>query len=633
MDLSRLKKAEMLLGKGKLKEAESLLLKFVNKHKQVKEAWMMLASIYGQTGRYDQVVAVCNKVVALNPDDPMARSLLGSAYVFLNRHEEAIEHLQLAQKLVPGNPGIMNNLANAFYAMGKTAEAESWYRATLGVDENHPQANFGLGNCCLAQSLWGEAVQHYLTAYNAMSDNYEINMSLGKAYVNLARLDESMESLHRAVKLTRQPSNAYYGLAHTALLKGSLEEAQGYIAQSLQHQPDNVDARAEQAEIQYRMGNIEEAHKQVRELVDNELIFPAVVLTWSNLCRHFGECPEVIEHAQSLLANERVAKSDKVSLYYKLGKLYDMSGDFDRAFYHYDQGNHLIPNDFDRNYHAAMITNLIENFRKDKIESLPHTSCTDERPVFIIGMPRSGTSLVEQILSSHPDIFGAGELNDIKELVCQALADTVSSDELNRFGAFNVKKLDELAESYLAKIGEMGGIAKRVTDKMPANFIWLGFIQQLFPNARIIHCQRDPRDSCLSIFFQEFSRGGHQYANDLGDIASYYSEYQRLMAHWQSVLKLPVIEVKYSELVADFEGEVRKMIDFLDLDWDERCLDFHKSERTTATASWDQVRQSVYTKSLDRWKHYRNHLKPLLDQFGDDDQVKDWIPAPTKIHL
>lgn len=621
MDLSRLKKAEMLLGKGKLKEAEKLLVKFVKKYGQVKEAWLMLASIYGQTGRYEQVVAACNKVVALSPNHPMARSLLGSAYVFLNRHDEAIEHLQIAQKLVPANPGIMNNLGNAFYAMDKIVEAENWYRATLGIDENHPQANFGMGNCSLAQSLWGEAVQYYLKAYNVMSDNYDINMSLGKAYVNLARLDESMECLHRAVKLTEQPSVAYYGLAHAALLKGDLEEALDYIAQSIRHQPDNVDARAEQAEIQYRMGNIDEAHKQIRGLVDNDQASPAVVLTWSNLCRHFGECPEVIERANKLLSDESVAKAELVSLRYKLGKLYDMDGEFDKAFYHYDQGNHIIPNDFDRAHFVAMITSLIENFDKDKIEHLPHTGCMDERPVFIIGMPRSGTSLVEQILSSHPDVYGAGELNDIKELACQALADTTGVDESDRFNNIAVKKLDELSECYLSKIAEMGGEADRVTDKMPANFIWLGFIKQLFPNARVIHCRRDPRDTCLSIFFQEFTRGGHQYANDLGDIAFYYREYQRLMTHWQDVLKLPILDVNYSDLVADLEGHARNMIEFLDLDWDERCLDFHVSKRTTATASWDQVRQPVYTKSLARWKHYREHLGPLLDEFGGEDNV------------
>jgi len=627
LDLSRLQKAEVLLGKGKLKEAEALLVKFVKQYGQAQNAWLMLASIYGQTGRYDQVAMACNKVIALNPNHPMARSLLGSACIFLNRPDEAIEHLQVAQQLIPNNPGIMNNLANVYFVLEKVAEAEHWFTATLNIDASHAQANFGMGNCCLAKSLWGEAVQYYLKAYDAMSDSYDINMSLGKAYVNLARLDESMECLSRAAKLTEQPSDAYHGLAHVALLNGNLDMALAYIEQSLKHQPDNIGALAEQAEIQYRLGNIELAHEQIRRLVDSGSAVSSVVLTWSNLSRHFDECDEVKKHAHLLLDAGTIGKSEQISLHYKLGKLYDMDADFDKAFYHYQQANQIIQNNFDRDFHAAMITSLIENFDRDKIEGLSHTSCTDERPVFIIGMPRSGTSLVEQILSSHPDVYGAGELNDIKELACQALADTVVDDESNRFINIKKEKLEELAEAYLSRISEMAGSAIRVTDKMPANFLWLGLIKQLFPRARIIHCRRDPRDSCLSIFFQEFSRGGHEYANDLADVAFYYREYQRLMSHWQQVLDLPILDVNYSDLVLDFEGCVRNIIKFLDLGWDDACLKFHKSDRAIATASWDQVRQRVYTKSLDRWKNYSEHITPLLDVFGNDDLPKKFQPT------
>ena len=181
-----------------------------------------------------------------------------------------------------------------------------------------------------------------------------------------------------------------------------------------------------------------------------------------------------------------------------------------------------------------------------------------------------------------------------------------------------LREIDSLADRYLDTIGKLAGGARRVTDKMPANFLWLGFIWQLFPQARVIHCRRDPRDTCLSIYFQQFTKG-HSYASDLDDLAFYYRQYERLMKHWCQELDIPILEVNYAQLVGDMEGHARKLIEFLDLEWDDRCLDFHQSDRVTATASWDQVRQPVHAKSVARWQRYRSHLGPLIAEFGDDD--------------
>jgi hypothetical protein len=236
--------------------------------------------------------------------------------------------------------------------------------------------------------------------------------------------------------------------------------------------------------------------------------------------------------------------------------------------------------------------------------------------VFIVGMPRSGTSLVEQILASHPNVFGAGELRDLQRLA-EELPARVGAKEA--YPACLVR-LDgsaacALADEYLERIGRRSGAALRVTDKMPLNFLHLGLIAALFPRARIVHCIRDPLDVCVSCYCQDF-QGGPNFLWDLTDLGKFHGEYERLMAHWGSVLPLPILEVVYEELVDNLEAVSRRLISFCGLDWDDRCLAYHQNARAVRTASLVQVRQPVYKSSVGRWRHYAPHLRPLLEALG-----------------
>lgn len=627
MDLTRLKKAESYIQTGKLDRAEKELRKLLSKNNQVPQAWLLLASIFGQTGRFRDVATAAKKAIAINPDQPMAYSLLGSANVYLGKLDDAIDALETANSLIPGDPGILSNLGNAYYAAEKVSDAERCYQHALSVDSSYPHSNFGMGNCCLAQSLWKEAIEYYQKAYGAMSDNYDVNMSLGKAYMNLASVDEAYECIERATRLTDSPSMAYYELGHIAQLRGDLDKANELIEKSLKHNATNTPALAERAEINYKLGHYELAHEQIKNLLSKGEPSPAVIISWGKLCQKFGECNEVIDSANTILKEKTLTKSDGVSLNYILGLLYDKQNQFDNAFEHYQNANSIFPPQYDRVRSVGMVDSLINDFSADTLESMPRSACEDKRPVFIVGMPRSGSSLVEQILSSHPMVYGAGELNDIKNLASTLF--TTSHQHKNKiFSNVQTGKLIELADRYLSSVEKVCGDALRVTDKMPSNFLWLGFIMQLFPDARIIHCIRDPRDTCLSCYFQPFVRS-HDYANDLGDLAFYYRQYERLMHHWQQNIDLPILSVYYSDLIADAEAVARQMIGFIGLDWDDNCLNYHKSDRITATASWDQVRQPIYTKSLGRWKHYRKHIAPLLDEFGSEDIATSWTPALT----
>ena len=233
-------------------------------------------------------------------------------------------------------------------------------------------------------------------------------------------------------------------------------------------------------------------------------------------------------------------------------------------------------------------------------------------PVFIVGMPRSGTTLAEQILASHPQVFGAGELPDIDDI----------SRQLERVVPGNLKYPDcmELAaadtlraarDGYLRKLADLSSGAHRVTDKMPHNFEHLGLIAALFPNARIVHCIRNPLDTCLSIYFNDFN-AGHGYATDLGMLGEHYNEYHRMMMHWKNVLPIKIFDLVYEDIIRDQEQISRQLLAYCGLDWDPACLEFYKNKRTVSTFSYDQVRKPIYTGSVERWRRYEKFLEPLI---------------------
>ncbi len=284
---------------------------------------------------------------------------------------------------------------------------------------------------------------------------------------------------------------------------------------------------------------------------------------------------------------------------------------YEEAFEHYRKGNaakrRLVR--FDADHYRAWVARIREVFTAAFFAERAGLGEPSERPVFVVGMPRSGTTLVEQILASHPAVFGAGELRGIFESVC-ALEDRAGAAYPGFVPALDEAAIRGAARRYLDALRSVDADAPRVTDKMPTNFFHLGFIALMFPGARIIHCRRDAMDTCLSNFVQLF-REGHYYAYDLGDIAAYYRGYQGIMAHWREVLPIPMHEIQYEALVEDQERISRELIDYMGLEWDARCLDFHRSDRAVRTASNWQVRQPLYRGARKRWEHYAKQLTQL----------------------
>jgi hypothetical protein len=293
-------------------------------------------------------------------------------------------------------------------------------------------------------------------------------------------------------------------------------------------------------------------------------------------------------------------------LRFAMGKYSDDIHDFAQAFQNFKRGNELVKSmaeDYDRKERSHFIDESIRVYSRDAIAKIGAAGSSSAKPVFVVGMPRSGTSLAEQIIASHPAAYGAGELDFWAALSAKDTGQAPCIlDEPAR---------SKVAEEYLRVLGALSGGASRVVDKAPANSDFLGLIYSVFPNARVVYMQRDPIDTCLSCYFQQFLTGMN-FTFDLSDLVHYYREHQRIMAHWRAVLPPGfILNVPYEELVADQETWSRKMLDFIGLEWDPRTLEFHTTKRQVTTASAWQVRQKVYKSSVARWRNYERFIGPL----------------------
>jgi hypothetical protein len=329
----------------------------------------------------------------------------------------------------------------------------------------------------------------------------------------------------------------------------------------------------------------------------------------ANVAPAVGRTEEAIGLIEQIVARPGNSVANQRALHFALANLCDKAKQYDRAFNHAVIANRLknIPQNI--NAHVVQVNSLKHVYAATAIASLPRSSVRSELPVFIVGMPRSGTSLMEQILSCHSQVHARGETTDVEKL----------ADQIPYYpdGVRNLtqEKLDAMAGAYVQRLHDMAPSATRITDKLPGNYMYLGLISQLFPGARVVHCKRDPRDICLSNYFIDFGAGlGFTY--DLETLAYTYKAYQELMEHWKQVLPIPILDVRYEEITADPHAQIKRILDFCGLEWEESCLNFHQSKRQVITASYDQVRQPLHKKSVARWKSYARHLEPVIRILG-----------------
>ncbi|RMF78332.1 MAG: hypothetical protein D6739_11905, partial [Nitrospirae bacterium] len=406
-----------------------------------------------------------------------------------------------------------------------------------------------------------------------------------------------------------------HGLVLTKL--GRRREAMQAYRRGLEVSAEDLDLVACEADLLDQEGEVEAAYERVASFVERGVDHPGLGIVLANVCRHVGRCEEAVAYLERQRSRGDLQPEIRAEVCFALGKLYDRAGRYDEAFATFREANGLMRLRFDEEAHAADIDGLIEIFTPGFLERAPRAKVETDLPLFVIGLPRSGTSLVEQIVASHPQAAGAGEIGDIGHFVERLVGRRGGRGGYPEcFRHLTARELDAMAQEYVDHLRRLAPGAVRVTDKMLQNYQHLGLIALLFPRARVIHIRRDPRDNALSIYFQQFL-GNLSFSGDLRQIGVYYRHYRRLMDHWRQVLALPVLELDYEALVAEPERWIREIVAFAGLPWDERCLAFHETRRTVATLSYDQVRQPIYTSSVGRWRHYERHLEPLYQGLGE----------------
>ena len=611
-------KALKALQQGRVDEAARLLEQYCKTSPRDTDAWVMLASIHGQQGNFDAVADCCRHVLSITPGQPAANSLLGNTLALQGDHAAARACYRKALGANPNDAGTLNNLGTSLYLAGELEEGAEILNRVLELKPDYADAHNNLGNIYKALNKNSEAIHHFQRALALNPQLFETWLNLGNIYSDRVGFPSAAEDcFRRALRLKPDSIAAESGLVNMLRFQSRLDESLALIRAAIGKRPDDRSALAGEADILERQGDHQLAYDRVRNLLGKDPANPMAVDTLTRLCSKFDCCDEAIRLGEELCDSDSLNETGRQTLHFGLGKLHDKLEHYDNAFEHYRRGNATNDVPFDGPGYREKFDAIIDSYSKEALARLPKAGHGDSRPVFIVGMPRSGTSLTEQILASHPEVCGAGELNDINDLAA-GLCTTLKSGKGYPECVSDLTQLaaDQFASRYLDHLDSFSTSAVRITDKMPHNFVNLGLIALLFPEARIIHCQRDPRDTCLSIYFQSFG-WLHSYATDLSHLGYYYRLYEKLMRHWESVIDLPVMSVRYEDMVTDQERVSRELVNFLGLDWDDNCLQFHKAKRTVATASYDQVRQPMYTQSMARWKHYEKHIGPLVEALGD----------------
>ena len=592
---------------GRAREAIALYEQALHSNPRSIESHNNLGNAYLELGQLDDAVSCYQRALKIAPQDAQIHCNLSNALRRLGRLDEALDSCRRALILDPKLSVAHNTLGLICVALGQLEQAAASYRQALALNARDVEAlnNLGnvlrdLGDCREALSLYARAIE--LEPRNAVS-----HCNLGHTLLEFRRIHEAAASYARALELQPDSASMHLSLAAALRLQRRTAEAEQHCQAALAIDPNQVDALSLLGELRADRGEFAEAQELFERAIALNPDFPFAFFSIAAHRKMTGDDTAWLTGAEALLAKRQPLRHE-INLRYALGKYFDDIGQYENAFSNYRQANELSKR-YGANYDAAKLTQrvgeIIDSFDAAFLRQRQSFACDSEIPVFIIGMPRSGTSLTEQILASHPAVFGAGELT----FWGSAFAAYEAAGLKSRSGA---SLMPGIAGDYLQRLTSLSAEARRVIDKMPANFLYAGLIHATFPQARIIHMQRHPLDTCLSIYFQNFFNR-EPYTNDFANLAHYYGEYLRITDHWRVTLPATqLLEIPYEALIADQEGWTRRMLDFIGLPWDSKCLDFHLTNRVVITTSKWQVRQKIHAASAGRWRNYEKFVGPLL---------------------
>jgi tetratricopeptide (TPR) repeat protein len=644
---------------GAYVEAAAIFGKICNENPGFPTPLRLLGLCRLRLGDPQDGLALLEKARALAPFDPYAQLHYGIGLHAVGRHREAAEIFASCRAELPSDPAPHLNLASALLALGQSAAAVDAARRARRRAPKLPQAHYMLGQALLAAGRLGEAATAFSDCLRLAPGFADAWVNLGVVHYRKSEIETAKNAMRRA--LTAAPGHRAAGANLGAFLRltGEVEAGETLLRELVARDPVAAEARLnlaadllqeerpgealallDEAPVPteprlachwvlqrslalLQVGRANEAREALAGIDEVPAVF-APLLLWRRILlalsardhdtarRLADEMETAIDSRTALLPEHRIMA------HYDLAKFWSGQGVADRAFRHWRDGHRQLGRmqPFSRLTTKAFFDAQIAAFSRARLRLRPRAKNRDAAPVFIVGMPRSGTTLAEQIIAAHPQAFGAGE----RPALGRAYAALGGTEGASRIAAIDRKTLDAAAEAYLAELHALAPQADRIVDKMPGNFNYLGLAALMLPGARIIHCARDPRDIGLSIFTFRFY-GYHPYAHDLADLGWYIGEYNRLMAHWYTALANPILTVQLTDWVNDFTGTLRRVLDFLGLPYDADCERFYEQDSRVRTVSRSQVRQPVNARGIGRWRPYEKELQPLIAELKQADAL------------
>jgi tetratricopeptide (TPR) repeat protein len=641
----------VLNARGDPQEAVNCLQRAIRLNPDVPSFYSNLGEIERQRGNLDEADAALSKAIELDPSTAQAHSNLGIVHFDRKEFEEAAASYERAIALQPDFPEAHNNLGNAYRALDRREDAIACYQRAVGQRDGYAEAYNNMATA-LRDGQDFESAEHAYRKAITLKPNYmEPYNNLAMMLSYLERSDEALRILGDALRIDEKHVGTLLSVARVQLKRGSHAVAIQAAEMASGIDPEDYEPYLTLGEIHHEMddpqtaltyldraieldkneagepysfrgvvlkslGRLDEARASVRKALD---INPKLYSAYANLndLETFGADHDLLAKMQDILAEADDPEAERyISIHFTLGKALEDSKDYQKALEHYLTGTRLrrAQLKYDEPETMKFFDDIKAAFPAEIFKNRPFAGHPSDMPLFIVGMPRSGSTLVEQVISSHPKAFGAGEIKLLHRSLGM-LRDRFPS--IPKFpamvAAMEPAHYQQVADIYANDIQSRADGALRVTDKLLTNFFFIGLINLLFPNAKIVHTRRNPVDTCLSAFTKLF-KDDMPHSYEFGELGRYYLKYEEMMAHWEAVLPPGVMmTVDYESVTEDLEGSARALIKHTGLEWDPACLAFHKSSRPVKTASVAQVRRPIYTTSVERWRRYGDRLQPLLD--------------------
>jgi tetratricopeptide (TPR) repeat protein len=593
-------------------DAEEVLCGVIDAHPEIPKAHFELGhALFGQ-GRGPEAVECFERVVELTPDKSIAHMDLSLAYSKVGRSKDARQALEESFRLDPGRKELLQ--AAEHHRAGRHEDAERIYRDILVRDPKNISAMRLLGSLAFD-------VGRYRIATKFLKQTVELAPRFFAAWTDLAqsltkshKFDEAEEAINQAIRL--EPALPYPRMLLGTLLTkaGRYEDAIDAYKSALEKQPDHGGSLIGLGNLLKTIGRQDEAIRTYRDCVEKFPSFGEAYYSLANL-KTFRFTDEEIANMEQHVENERLPEESRVNINFALGKAYEDRGEYGPAFACYQRGNDMrrMNESYDPVQTEVIHDRIIETFTQEYLDTNEGNGDPDPAPIFIVGLPRSGSTLIEQILASHTLVEGTHELADLGRVIGSINRQRPAGARYpEAFRQFDAERLRALGQKYLTSTQRHRTGLPHFTDKMPNNFPSIGMLHLILPNAKIINAHRHPLDSCMGSYKQLFF-GGQAFTYDLIEIGEYYLEYRRMMDYWHQVLPGKVLDIRYEDMVADQEVQTRRLLDYCELPFEEECLRFYETDRAVNTASSEQVRQPIYSKSVNSWRRFEEHLAPLIE--------------------